>query len=93
MICIIKLIFLYVLDLKVEYFVGGTAIANDIENCKGCHIAVGAPGRISHLIKDGYLKTDNVRLVIFDEADKLMETTFLENIKYVALLLVLAIYI
>ncbi|CAK9833346.1 Probable ATP-dependent RNA helicase DDX20 [Anthophora retusa] len=69
--------------LKVEVFIGGTAIDGDKKKLNDCHIAVGAPGRIRHLIDKGFLKVENVRLVVFDEADKLMETSFQKDINYI----------
>ena len=38
-------------------------------------------GRIKSLIENGFLKTDSVRLFILDEADKLLEDNFQEQIK------------
>lgn len=55
----------------------------DKKKVNSCHIAVGAPGRIKHLIDEGFLKVDNVRLFVLDEADKLMETSFQKDIKLV----------
>lgn len=69
--------------MKVEVFIGGTAVENDKKKLNDCHIAVGAPGRIRHLIDKGFLKLENVRLFILDEADKLMETSFQKDIKFV----------
>ncbi|XP_026666874.1 uncharacterized protein LOC108633152 [Ceratina calcarata] len=69
--------------LKVEVFIGGIAIEGDKKKLKDCHIAVGAPGRIRHLVEKGFLKVDNVRLFVFDEADKLMEVSFQKDINYI----------
>lgn len=44
--------------LKVEYFIGGTKLDDDVNKLKNCHIAVGAPGRVKHLIKKGVMKLD-----------------------------------
>lgn len=64
-------------------FIGGTNLDSDRKKLSNCHIATGAPGRIKHLIDKGYLKMEHVRLFVLDEADKLMEENFQENIKYV----------
>lgn len=69
--------------LKVEVFIGGMAIDSDKKKVNGCHVAVGAPGRIKHLIDKGFLKVENVRLFVLDEADKLMETSFQKDINYI----------
>ncbi|CAL7935211.1 unnamed protein product [Xylocopa violacea] len=69
--------------LKVELFIGGTAIDRDKKKSSNCHVAVGAPGRIKHLIDKGFLKVDHVRLFVLDEADKLMEISFQKDINYI----------
>lgn len=69
--------------LKVHSFIGGLPFEEDKEKLQHCHIAVGAPGRVKHLIEKGFLKTDNVRLFVLDEADKLMERSFLKDVNYI----------
>ncbi|XP_014203992.1 probable ATP-dependent RNA helicase DDX20 [Copidosoma floridanum] len=69
--------------LKVASFIGGTALDADRRKLSGCHIAVGAPGRIRHLIDKGYLNVEHVCLYVLDEADKLMEDSFQADINYV----------
>lgn len=63
----------------METFIGGLPLEDDIKRAN-CQIAVGAPGRIKHLIEKKVLKTNHVRLLIFDEADKLMEESFADDI-------------
>ncbi|XP_017754995.1 PREDICTED: uncharacterized protein LOC108547119 [Eufriesea mexicana] len=69
--------------LKVEVFIGGIAIESDKKKLNKCQIAVGAPGRIRHLIDEGFLNVENVRLFVLDEADKLMQTSFQKDINYI----------
>ncbi|RLU19378.1 hypothetical protein DMN91_007935 [Ooceraea biroi] len=66
--------------LKVEYFVGGISIDEDRKKLNKCHIAIGAPGRLKHLIELELLKVSKTRLFILDEADKLMEIDFQTDI-------------
>ena len=70
------------LDLNVQVFVGGLSLEADQKKCKSCHIAVGSPGRVRQLIDNGWLKTKTIRLFILDEADKLMEESFLDDVTY-----------
>jgi len=72
-----------ILGLRVEYFVGGISIEEDKKKLSKCHVAVGAPGRIKHLIEKGFFQTSKVRLFVLDEADKLMEINFQKDIKLV----------
>lgn len=69
--------------MGVEYFIGGTPLLADETKLANCHIAVGAPGRIKHLIEKNILNVENVRLFILDEADKLMEKGFQSTINWI----------
>lgn len=59
---------------------GGLPVEADLEKCKSCHIAVGTPGRVKQLIEKGALKPKTMRLFILDEADKLMEDSFADEV-------------
>ncbi|XP_012276173.1 probable ATP-dependent RNA helicase DDX20 [Orussus abietinus] len=69
--------------LKLQTFIGGMVVEEDIKKVKGCHIAVGSPGRIKYLIDKGFLKVDSIRLFVLDEADKLMEASFQKDINFI----------
>ncbi|KAG0346598.1 DEAD (Asp-Glu-Ala-Asp) box polypeptide 20 [Podila humilis] len=56
--------------------IGGMPIQDDIANLQNCSIVVGTPGRIKSLIGSGHLRPQNIRLMVLDEADKLMEDTY-----------------
>lgn len=66
--------------LKVEHFIGGLPVKEDTVKSKGCHIAVGSPGRILHLITSGAINVQHVKLFVLDEADSLMESSFQSDI-------------
>ena len=65
--------------LKVAAFIGGTSVAEDKVKARNCHLGVGTPGRLKQLITEGLLPTEGVRLVVLDEADKLLEPAFLTD--------------
>lgn len=65
----------------MQCFIGGTSLQRDKAKTNICHIAVGAPGRMKQLIDKGLLKVDGVRLMVLDEADKLMDTSFQSDVK------------
>ncbi|XP_036138951.1 uncharacterized protein LOC105839884 [Monomorium pharaonis] len=79
---VIKAIGSQIEGLGVEYFVGGIPIDEDKKKLSKCHVAVGAPGRIKHLIEKGFLQILKIRLFVLDEADKLMEINFQKDINY-----------
>ncbi|NWT91196.1 DDX20 helicase, partial [Urocynchramus pylzowi] len=70
--------------LECHVFIGGTPLSQDRSRLRKCHIAVGSPGRIKQLIELDYLSTASVRLLVLDEADKLLEEgSFQEQINWI----------
>lgn len=67
----------YMPDVKTEVFYGGVPITKDAEilkNKETCpHIVVGTPGRLNALIRDKYLKLNQVKHFVIDECDKVLE--------------------
>lgn len=62
--------------------IGGTATERQIEKLKKKpHIVVGTPGRINELIDRGKLKTKDVRSIVVDEADRLLNDESVESIR------------
>ncbi len=60
----------------VHTFIGGTALKDDQNHLKKCHIVVGTPGRIEELLRLKYLRADTIRLLVLDEADVLLSKEF-----------------
>lgn len=70
------------MDLKVLSATGGSPIRNDVMALKaGAQFIVGTPGRIYDLIRRGDLALDNIRYIILDEADQMLEDLFAEQIR------------
>jgi ATP-dependent RNA helicase DDX20 len=59
-------------ECVVHTFIGGTALKDDQNHLKKCHIVVGTPGRIEELLRLKYLRADSIRLLVLDEADVLL---------------------
>ncbi|XP_022669889.1 probable ATP-dependent RNA helicase DDX20 [Varroa jacobsoni] len=66
--------------LKCFAFIGGIALEQDKVKIRRCHIFVGTPGRTKQLLQVGLLKTRSIRLFVLDEADKLLEPSFHDDI-------------
>jgi len=65
------------LRVRAYLCTGGTDTQRDIREIReGQQIVVGTPGRISHLIRQGCLKTDNIRSFVLDEADEMLSVGF-----------------
>ncbi|CAF4925347.1 unnamed protein product [Pieris macdunnoughi] len=70
--------------LNVEMVIGGLSFKEDLEKLKNnVHILVGTPGRIIHLMKEKHIVTNEINLLVLDEADKLMENSFEDDILYI----------
>jgi translation initiation factor 4A len=67
------------MDIQCESFVGGRSVREDIAALKRKpHIVVGTPGRIMHMISEGYLETANLKSLVIDEADEMLSIGFKE---------------
>ncbi len=67
--------------LNVEVVYGGAAIVNQIRALKKpTQIVVATPGRLLDLINRKAVKLDNVRYVVLDEADEMLNMGFKEDI-------------
>jgi ATP-dependent RNA helicase DeaD len=68
-------------NLNVEVVYGGAAITNQIKALKKpTQIVVATPGRLLDLIKRKAIKLNNVRYVVLDEADEMLNMGFKEDI-------------
>jgi len=69
-------------NLKILAVYGGSSIDNQIRGLKkGVHIIVATPGRLIDLIGRGAAKLSDVRTVILDEADEMLNMGFLDSVK------------
>lgn len=63
---------------------GGTPIDRQIRALKkGVHVVVGTPGRVMDHMKRKTLKTDSIRLCILDEADRMLDMGFREDMEII----------
>ena len=70
-------------DLKVSALIGGMSLQDDAAKLKRCHIVVGTPGRIRQLIDEKYFKTEAIRFFALDEADKMLESSFKNDVTWI----------
>ena len=63
---------------------GGQSIAIQQEQLrKGVQIVVATPGRLIDHLKRGSIQLDNVKYIILDEADRMLDMGFIEDIKFI----------
>jgi len=67
--------------LKTAIVYGGVSINNQINEVLRSEVIVGTPGRLLDLIGRNALNLRNCPILIIDEADKLMEMGFIEDVE------------
>ena len=71
-------------SFKVLPIYGGKPIQNQIYALeRGVHIVVGTPGRIIDHLKRGTLDLASVKVVVLDEADRMLDMGFIDDIEYI----------
>jgi len=69
---------------KVLAIYGGESIQKQIyELNRGVQIVVGTPGRIIDHLKRGTLNLASVEIVVLDEADRMLDMGFLDDVEYI----------
>lgn len=72
-------------NIKVVTLAGGVPLrgqTSSLEN--GAHIAVGTPGRVLDHLERGNLQLDALRTLVLDEADRMLDMGFVDDIAKVA---------
>jgi len=70
--------------VKALTIYGGVSINKQINKLRqGVNIIIGTPGRLIDLYKRGHLKLNQLKFVVLDEADRLLDMGFLPDIKYI----------
>jgi superfamily II DNA/RNA helicase len=68
--------------IRTLLLIGGTSTERQIDKLKKKpHVVVGSPGRIGELIAKGKLKTQHLRSIVIDEADRLLNEESLTSIR------------
>ena len=72
----------YKRGIRVEAIYGGDSIERQIRSLKsGVHIVIGTPGRVMDHMERNTLKLGNVKMMILDEADEMLDMGFREDIE------------
>lgn len=70
--------------LKVLAVYGGESINKQIHSlASGVQIVVGTPGRLIDLVERRVLNLASVRIVVLDEADRMLDMGFTEDVEYI----------
>jgi ATP-independent RNA helicase DbpA len=72
-------------NIKILALCGGSTMRPQITSLEhGAHIVVGTPGRIMDHLERGTLKLDALNTLVLDEADRMLDMGFFDDISYVA---------
>ncbi|ELA47090.1 hypothetical protein VCUG_01451 [Vavraia culicis subsp. floridensis] len=72
------------MGVSVPFLAGGFNVGRTREELsKNPPIVTGTPGRVLHMISTGDLKTDNIFLLIIDEADEMLKRGFKDQVREV----------
>jgi ATP-dependent RNA helicase RhlE len=62
--------------LKVAAVYGGASIGSQAKQLRGAHLLVATPGRLQDLIERRMVSLDRVRILVLDEADRMLDMGF-----------------
>jgi len=69
-------------NIKVLTLCGGMSFGPQVGSLEhGAHIVVGTPGRVEEHLRKGTLKLDDLNCFVFDEADRMLDMGFINDIK------------
>lgn len=68
--------------IKVIGCTGGNPVREDVSALQnGAHVVIGTPGRIFDLMDRNALRRDNIKVLVMDEADQMLEGRFREQVE------------
>lgn len=74
----------YLIGMKIAAVYGGTPIGAQIRELKrGAQIVVATPGRLIDLIERKAIDLENIKYVVLDEADEMLNMGFQEDIEFI----------
>ena len=68
-------------SLRITNIHGGVPIMPQIDNLKVADIVVGTPGRILDHVRRGTIDFSNVKYMVIDEADRMMDMGFIDDVE------------
>lgn len=68
--------------LRLCLSIGGTSVKEQFQVIeRGVHIVVATPGRLMHMLEEKVLRLDVCRFLVFDEADRMIDLGFEEDVR------------
>jgi len=70
------------IGIRTAVLIGGTSMGPQVQALRrNPHIVIGTPGRINDLLFQRYLRLDDVKVVVLDEADRMLDMGFAPQIE------------
>lgn len=69
--------------LNIVEVYGGVSIDNQIRKVPKAHVVVATPGRLCDLIDRKAIKLSNIKTVVLDEADRMLDMGFIKDVEYI----------
>jgi len=67
--------------IRVGVAYGGAPVGSQAKRLKGAHIVVATPGRLQDLIERKMISMDNIKILVLDEADRMLDMGFLPQMR------------
>ena len=69
---------------RIASCVGGMDIRREARALSaGCHMVIGTPGRLGDHLRRGNLRLDQLRVLVLDEADEMLDLGFQEELEFI----------
>lgn len=63
---------------------GGVSVAHQLRQVQsGCHLLVGTPGRLKDFLGKGRISLENLKFLVLDEADRMLDMGFMPDVKII----------
>ncbi len=67
--------------LRITVVYGGVSIGMQIDQLKTADVVIGTPGRMLDHIQRNTIRLDHVRILVLDEADRMLDMGFIEDVE------------
>jgi superfamily II DNA/RNA helicase len=69
--------------IRAEAAYGGAPVAAQAKKLRGAHVVVATPGRLNDLVRRRLVSLDAIRILVLDEADRMLDMGFLPQVEQI----------
>src|SRR5205823_10335321 len=74
-------------SIRVGVAYGGAPVGSQAKRLRGAHVVVATPGRLNDLARRRLVSLDAIRILVLDEADRMLDMGFRPQVERIARLL------